>query len=113
MKFGRNVMTNCKKLFSTIVLTIAVLMNPFPAFAAEEADAQETHTGKSPDGAEMIVDFVIARPIGIVATVLGTVFFVISWPFSALGGNSDEAWESMVVAPAEYTFSRPLGDFDQ
>jgi len=38
--------------------------------------------------------------------------FVVSVPFSALGGNSQEAWNSLVVSPADYTFKRPLGHFD-
>jgi len=32
-------------------------------------------------------------------------------PFSALGGNTQEAYEEMVEKPARYTFKRQLGDF--
>ena len=42
----------------------------------------------------------------------GALVFLVSWPFSALGGNSDEAWQTLVVSPATYTFKRPLGEFD-
>jgi hypothetical protein len=61
----------------------------------------------------MIVDLVAARPIGLVATLGGAVVFLISWPFSALGGNTDEAWETLVAEPAVYTFQRPLGEFEE
>jgi hypothetical protein len=61
----------------------------------------------------MIVDILAARPIGLVATITGTVVFVVSLPFSALGGNTEEAWDSLVVSPAKYTFRRPLGEYDE
>jgi len=60
----------------------------------------------------MTVDLVFCRPLGLVATLGGTLIFVVSSPFSALGGNIDEAWDSLVVYPAEYTFKRQLGKFD-
>jgi len=37
--------------------------------------------------------------------------FIASVPFSALGGNTKEAYEEMVKKPARYTFKRQLGDF--
>jgi hypothetical protein len=60
----------------------------------------------------MTADMALARPAGAVATIAGLAIFVVSSPFSALGGNSREAWESLVVSPADYTFKRPLGHFD-
>jgi len=60
----------------------------------------------------MVADALIVRPLGICATILGVGFFVISLPFSALGGNVKEAGQKLVVAPAKFTFKRPLGDFN-
>lgn len=60
----------------------------------------------------MAVDVLAVRPLGFVATVLGTGLFVVSLPFSALGGNVDEAAENLVVNPARFTFVRPLGEYD-
>ena len=60
----------------------------------------------------MLVDLVIARPAGLVAPIAGSVIFVVALPFSLLGGNTDETWESLVVSPAEYTFTRPVGEFE-
>lgn len=42
--------------------------------------------------------------------VVGAVTWVVTLPFSALGGNVDEATKALVVDPAKFTFSRPLGD---
>jgi hypothetical protein len=60
----------------------------------------------------MIADLVLLRPAGLVAMVGGSVAFVLSLPFSALGGNVSEAAEKLVVAPARYTFARPLGHME-
>jgi hypothetical protein len=60
----------------------------------------------------MAADIALARPLGAMATVAGLAIFVVSAPFSVLGGNSQEAWNSLVVSPADYTFNRPLGHFD-
>ena len=59
----------------------------------------------------MVADALIVRPLGIVATILGAGLFVISLPFSALGKNVKEAGQKLVVAPAKFTFTRPLGEF--
>ena len=59
----------------------------------------------------MVADAIIVRPLGIIATILGVGFFIVSLPFSALGGNVKEAGQKLVVAPAKFTFKRPLGEF--
>ena len=59
----------------------------------------------------MMGDLVVMRPLGIAATVVGSVFYVLSLPFSLAGGNEPEARQKLVNDPAGYTFKRPLGDF--
>ena len=56
-------------------------------------------------------DLIFARPLGLVALVLGSAIFIVSLPFSALGGNAKEASQKLVVDPAKFTFKRALGDF--
>lgn len=60
-------------------------------------------------GAGMVVDGLVVRPISFVGTVLGTIVFVATLPFSALGGNVGEAADLLIVEPAEFTFTRCLG----
>ena len=43
--------------------------------------------------ADMLTDIAVVRPVGILALVAGTIVFVVSSPFSALGGNLEEAYE--------------------
>jgi len=52
---------------------------------------------------------VIARPLLIGATVIGAGLFVVSLPFSALGGNVAEAGQALVVEPGKAAFVRCLG----
>jgi len=59
----------------------------------------------------MVADAILVRPLGICAIIIGAGLFVISLPFSALGNNVKEAGQKLVVAPAKFTFTRPLGDF--
>lgn len=59
----------------------------------------------------MVADFLLVRPLGIAATIVGTALFIASLPFSALGGNTQTACRKMVVEPAKHAFKRPLGDF--
>ena len=90
-----------------IKIIAALLIIPFacPALAQEYFEAED------PSGASMLFDTVMVRPIGIIATAVGAVFFVVSLPFSALGDNVDEAGEKLVKSPARFTFKRPLGEF--
>ncbi len=89
-----------------LVLVFALIAVPFgtTAFARGEEEDKDITAGK------MAVDAVIIRPLGIIATVLGVAFFVVSLPFSALGGNTKEAADRLVKDPAKFTFTRPLGD---
>ena len=100
-------MSKVAKNCIVLLMTASLLIIPFGSAAV----AQEYFETEDPGGGEMIFDFCVVRPIGIVATAIGTVAFVISWPFSALGNNADVAGQKLVKEPAAYTFKRPLGEF--
>ena len=57
----------------------------------------------------MAADGLLARPLGFAATVVGAGIYIVTLPFSALGGNADEAARILVGDPAWYTFQRCLG----
>lgn len=99
------------KLFkkSLVLVTVAsLLLIPFGSAAL----AEEYFEAAPPSGGAMIFDFCVVRPVGIVATAVGAVFFVVSAPFAALGDNLGEAEQKLISEPAAYTFKRPLGEFD-
>jgi hypothetical protein len=91
-----------------IVMIAAMMIMPLATttFAEEYFEAEE------PSGGAMMFDLAVVRPVGIVATAVGCVFFIVSSPFSALGGNIDTAGEKLVKDPVAYTFKRPLGEFE-
>jgi hypothetical protein len=88
------------------LLALMLAASPYPALA----DDPDTVSGDK--GTDMLVDAVVMRPLGLVATVLGTAVTVVTLPFTLAAGNAGEAAQYMIVKPAEYTFNRPLGDFD-
>ena len=64
---------------------------------------------EKPSALAMTGDALFARPVLFGMTVVGTVVYVVSLPFSALGGNMSEAGEILVLGPAKATFVRCLG----
>ena len=61
-------------------------------------------------GEAMVLDAFVFRPIGLATTLIGGAAFVVSLPFTVLGGNVDEAADKLIVEPIDYTFKRKLGD---
>lgn len=87
-----------------VAVIAALLFVGWGVRAFAEEDMNEAISSES-----MIVDMVFVRPFGLVATVVGTAFFIASLPFSAPGGNTKAAFQKLVAEPAAYTFHRPLG----
>lgn len=93
---------------SIIFFIIAALV--FIPFGTSVLAQTDKLPGEISAGA-MAADLAFARPLGLVALVLGSAIFIVSLPFSALGGNAKDASQKLVVDPAKFTFKRPLGDF--
>ena len=64
---------------------------------------------EKPTALAMFGDMAIARPLLLGTTVVGLATFIVTLPFSAAGGNMDEAAKNLVVEPAKATFVRCLG----
>lgn len=62
-----------------------------------------------PSALAMTGDLVVARPLLLTMTVVGTAAYIVSLPFSLAGGNAKQAGETLVVGPAKATFVRCLG----
>lgn len=58
-----------------------------------------------------ITDVTLVRPGCFLATVVGSVFFVVALPFAAASGSVHETANTLVLVPAHATFTRPVGDF--
>jgi hypothetical protein len=90
-----------KYKLSTAVCVLAISLTTVTPSLADET---------RPTAATMIVDTVIARPACLVATVLGSAFFVLSLPWAACSHKIQAAADLLVVRPAQATFTRPLGE---
>ncbi|HAO79269.1 MAG TPA: hypothetical protein DCQ92_09885 [Verrucomicrobia subdivision 3 bacterium] len=60
---------------------------------------------------QIVGDLALARPGCLAATIIGTAVFIVALPFAAASGSVRETADTLVVHPAQATFTRPLGDF--
>lgn len=64
---------------------------------------------ETPSALAMAGDAIFVRPALLATTIIGSAVYLVSLPFSLLGGNAGEAGEVLVLGPAEATFVRCLG----
>ena len=102
------------KLFRSTAVIFALIasmlaMPVMAEMAQQHASGDPIYTANAPKGYSMIGDLLIARPLLIAATVVGAAVFVVTLPFSALGGNIAEAAQSLIQEPGQAAFQRCLG----
>ena len=92
-----------------LFMAISILLVPFitSTLAANSVEIERS----DPNAGQMFVDLFFLRPVSAVATVGGSIVFVLGLPFSAIGGNVDKSGEKLVEDPFRYTIVRPLGSF--
>ena len=83
------------KLLSVMVSAGLVFASMQPALAAIEID--ETDFGPSYE--TMAVDTIVGKPLQLVAALAGTAAYIVSLPFSLIGGNADQAQQKLFVEP--------------
>ena len=88
------------KIIACSVMIIMIL-------SSSAAFAEDTHKEE-----EVIFDVIAVRPVGFVTLAIGTVFFIVSLPVAVISGSTDKAAKALVADPFNYTFTRPLGDFN-
>ena len=76
------------------------------------APTNSTVAQTRPDPAMVVADVVIVRPVCLVATIIGSVFFIVSLPIAAISKSVKTTADVLVVSPARATFTRPMGDLD-
>ena len=100
-----NTKRTAKYTLSTILISASLAFASIqPALAAIEID--ETDFGPSYE--TMAVDTVVGKPLQLVAAVAGTAAYIVSLPFSLIGGNADQAQQKLFVEPWN-AMSRCLG----
>src|SRR5690606_29481786 len=93
-----------QRLMSRWALTVVTLLCLSVPGIGYSATVQET-----PSPLAMTGDALFARPVLIATTVVGAAVYIVSLPFSLLGGNAGEAGEVLVLGPAKAAFWRCLG----
>lgn len=91
------------KISHILISALAVCLLAFSSVGHAQAIDEE------PSALAMTGDALFARPALFVTTVVGSAVYLVSLPFSLLGGNAAEAGETLVVGPAKATFVRCLG----
>lgn len=92
------------------VLVLCILVQAPLVFAEEHYDGKRIGEAKHEvSGEAMVADLVVARPVGFAGLVFGTVAFIVALPFTLPTQQVNEAGKKLVVAPAKFTFARPLG----
>ena len=101
---------NSKKLTSYLMAGVLAMASLSVPVSAAASSGYMRGFEEGPTGGKMLADAFMVRPFMLAGTVLTTATFIVTLPFSALGGNVGESAEKLVKDPAAYTFTRPLGD---
>ena len=88
------------------IITIACLL-----FALLSVNVSAAIPEERPGAFAMVIDVPI-RVVSMGLMVIGTAFFIVSLPFALTSGSTGDAWTGLIVDPFEFTFTRPLGKFD-
>ncbi|MBC8257521.1 MAG: hypothetical protein H8E38_00745 [SAR324 cluster bacterium] len=93
---------NTLKIFTVVCLFLALSAGHVSGAFPEER----------PAAFAMVIDVPI-RVLGIGLALVGTAFFIVALPFALTSGSTGDAWSTLVVEPFQFTFTRPLGKFDE
>lgn len=58
------------------------------------------------------LDVLVARPIGVIAGIVGSAIFVVSLPFTIPTGGVQDAADIFIVKPFQFSFVRQFPDED-
>ncbi|MGE3538398.1 MAG: multidrug transporter [Candidatus Tectimicrobiota bacterium] len=94
-----------------LLLALSLLWATSLVQAGEEMYIPKS-TNADPSVEAMLADGLLLRPAGVVATILGSLAFVVTLPFTVPTKSVHKAAQKMVVDPARYTFVRPFGHID-
>ena len=84
-----------QKLFTAVASLCLMAASMQPALAAIEIDESDF----GPSYETMVVDTVVGKPLQLVNAVAGTAAYIVSLPFSIIGGNPDQAQQKLFVEP--------------
>jgi len=89
------------------IITIACLF-----FALCIGNVSGALPDQRPEAFAMVIDVPI-RVLSLGLAMVGTAFFIVALPFALSSGSTGDAWDALVAEPFQFTFTRPLGKFDE
>ncbi|HEY6281628.1 MAG TPA: hypothetical protein VIW72_07560 [Burkholderiales bacterium] len=95
-------MNHHKSLVSALAAVCMIL-------TASLVRADQYSDNVQPTSEAMAGDLIFVRPLGLVATILGTATFLVALPFTIPSGSVGSSAQALIGDPASYTFKRPLG----
>ena len=103
----KNLRRNMKSKMMAVVCVLALVMT---TTGAQRAFCSNYDSTANPGA--IAIDAVLVRPACFVATIVGGALFVISLPVAIPSKSVHRAAHALVGKPADATFRRPLGDFE-
>ena len=94
---------------AALALTTGLLTLPAQAEEEQSSSGDPAYDIQTPKAYAMLGDLIIARPLLIAATVIGAGLFVVTLPFTAMGGGIGRTGHALVVEPGKAAFVRCLG----
>ncbi len=83
------------RVFATMVALSCSMAIMQSASAAIEIDENDF----GPSYETMAVDTIVGKPLQLVTAIAGTAAYLVSLPFSLIGGNADQAQQKLFVEP--------------
>ncbi len=97
-----------------ICLSLVICLIAVTSLAYAEGDSDsimsQSVLDEGPTGEGMFADLVFLRTVGLAGMIVGTAVFIATLPFTLPSNTVKKAAEKLVVAPAKFTFTRPLGE---
>jgi hypothetical protein len=93
------------KQSTVLLIALSLVLIPLGSQVLAQAEVDEAN----PSAGSMTYDLFVLRPLGAVATIAGSVVFVLSLPFTAISKTIPTASEKLVKDPFHFTMTRPLG----
>ncbi len=103
-----------KRIFVFLV-AVAMLAASLPVLAQEMLPPDPNRLGDFGSqymGEKILVDVFIVRPFGLAAMAIGAAGSIVAMPWAATSCSGDRVCRELIQKPADFTFTRPVGDLD-
>jgi hypothetical protein len=94
-----------KKLIT--ILSLAVLLT-LPSASTHASDLSSDY--EETNGTAIVLDVLIARPLGITSLAIGTVVFIVALPYTIPSWTIGRTADKLIADPFRFTFLRPVGE---